>query len=87
MNKNQGFIRYIILIVIFLLILSFFNVSLRGLVFSEAFQDNWNFIADLLQQAWAFIISIWSVYLSPWLSHIWDNILLPLYLWIKGYLS
>ncbi len=51
-NKKSGFIRLIILIVVGLLLLSYFHVDLRTVFTSNSLQDNINFIWNFSQQIW-----------------------------------
>ena len=50
-------IKLIVFIVIFLLILSFFGVSLRTLVLSPTAQDNFQFVWQLIQQGWNWLVA------------------------------
>ena len=58
--------RLIIWIVIGLLALSFFGISLRGLVDSPTNQDNVSFLTQLVRSGWEII--------STWFEGLWDSI-------------
>jgi ABC-type phosphate/phosphonate transport system permease subunit len=70
-NTNRGgLIRTIIFIVIILIVLAYFGLNLRGIVASQTFQDNWNFVSGLA-------ITIWDKYLSVVLAFIWNHLISP----------
>lgn len=56
--------RLIIWVVVGLLALSFFGVSLRGLVENPTNQDNLSFLKTMLDMGWD--------WLSAWITSMWD---------------
>src|SRR6185369_1737449 len=62
---NRGLIRNVILVLIALLILSYFGFNLRSIVNSPTFQDNWHFVTDLA-------IKVWNDYLKAPATLVWD---------------
>jgi hypothetical protein len=76
-NTNRGFIKLIILIVVILLIISYFGINLKGVVDSSTFQSNWGYVKE-------FIVYIWNHFLSGIFIFIWDTILVPLLKKISG---
>ncbi|MBY0110437.1 hypothetical protein K2Y00_00295 [Patescibacteria group bacterium] len=58
--------RLIIWIIVGLLALSFFGISLRGLVDSPTNQDNVSFLTQMLNAGWDII--------SAWAEDLWDSI-------------
>ncbi len=62
-----------IFIGIVLILLAYFGLNLRGIVASETFQDNWQFVSGLA-------IDIWTKYLSVALKFFWDKVVVPLML-------
>ncbi|MEK9160659.1 MAG: hypothetical protein AAB440_01305 [Patescibacteria group bacterium] len=58
--------RLIIWIIVGLLALSFFGISLRGLVDSPTNQDNVSFLTQMLNAGWDMI--------STWVEDLWDSI-------------
>jgi hypothetical protein len=66
-NKNGGLIKWIILIVIAVLILSWFNVDIKEFFMSEQVQRNFGYI-------WNFIKDTWSTYLAGPATKLWGII-------------
>ena len=64
-HSDRGLVKTIILVVIALLILSYFGFNLRTIVASETFQDNWSFVKNL-------IVDVWNDYLKAPVIYLWD---------------
>ena len=62
-------VKLIILIIIGLLILSFFGVSLRTLVLSPTAQDNFHFVGQLVTQGWNWLVA-WFQGFQASLQHV-----------------
>ena len=62
-------VKLIILILIGVLILSFFGISLRTLVLSPTAQDNFNFAWQLVLQGWNWL-GVWFNGLQASLQHL-----------------
>jgi hypothetical protein len=62
-------IKLVILIVIALLVLSFFGISLRTLVLSPTAQDNFTFAWSLVMQGWNWLVA-WINTLGADLNHL-----------------
>ena len=86
-QKQGGFVKYLVVFLFIVFVLSFLGVSLRDVVFSEMVKTNFNFILELLKSFWAFLISVYDSYFSPWLSYIWENIILALFGKLKEILN
>lgn len=67
MHQQNGIIQWIILIVIAILLLSFFGFSLRDLGQDETTQDNFAYVIEWSQ-------FVWTEYLREPALWIWDNI-------------
>jgi hypothetical protein len=58
-------LRAIILIIVLLLVLSFFGVSVQHIIESPTGQSNFSYVGDLLQQGWnALVIFFNSLFAS-----------------------
>ncbi len=68
---NRGLIRTIILIVIALLILSYFGLNLRSIANSETGQDNFGYVKEV-------ILNVWNKYLKRPAQYLWYDIFLKL---------
>jgi len=76
LNKNGGLIKWIILIVVAILILSYFGVDIKNFFMSDQVHKNFGYI-------WNFIKGIWNNYLiAPahlvwgiFLQYVWDPFL------------
>lgn len=67
MKNQKGLIKIIILIIIFLLVLSYLGINLRSIIEGEPFQNNWNYV-------WGGIKYVWQSYLSSPAKYLWDKI-------------
>ena len=70
-SRNTGLIRTIILVVIALLILSYFGFNLRELADSDATQDNFGYVKT-------FVLNVWNNYLKRPALYLWNDIFLDL---------
>lgn len=66
LNDGRGFIWIIIIIVIALLVLSYYGFSLRNLANSPTTQDNFSYI-------WNNIVYIWNTYLEGPATYLWNT--------------
>lgn len=73
MQKQNGFIKYIIIILVILGLLAFFNIDLREIFESESMGDNLGFLGE-----WG--TKIWEGYLAPVWAWLWENIVRD-YIW------
>ncbi len=70
MKKEQGFIKFIIIIIIAVLILSYYGISLQAVAESPTARANFGFIKELVLWIWTYILKtpvmfIWNVVLVP----------------------
>jgi ABC-type phosphate/phosphonate transport system permease subunit len=70
-TNGGGLIRLALVIIVILIVLAYFGFNLRGIVASQTFQDNWNFVSGIAQD-------IWNKYLSGALTFIWNHLIWPL---------
>ena len=71
-NKTAGLVKLIIIIIIAVAILSYYNVDIKTFVTSEQFQRNMGYI-------WSFIKDVWFNYLAApaqkgwemFIDHVW----------------
>lgn len=66
-NRKKGLIGTVILVIIFLFVLAYFAIDLRGLSESPTFINNWNFVKEK-------VLFLWDKALGPVLGFIWENI-------------
>ncbi len=71
MKKDRGFIKWIIIIVIALIILGYYGFDVRHAVESPTTQDNLNYFKDLLIKLWENILKMPALF-------IWDHVIMPL---------
>jgi hypothetical protein len=64
-------IRLVIWVAVLVLALSFFGISLEGLVESPMTQNNFSFILDLVRSGWESLAS-WFESLGDSVSNIWS---------------
>jgi len=68
---NKGLIKMIIVIVVALLILSYFGFNLRSLADSPTTQENFHYAIN-------FIVDIWNNYLKTPVMYLWNDIFIKL---------
>lgn len=69
-NRQSGLIHWIALVVILVLVLSYFNIDLRGLVENEQTKENFAAV-------WGWVVKIWNNYLKKPARFIWKEIIVP----------
>lgn len=72
-QRNTGLIKFIILIVILIIVLSYFNIDIRGIIETPQTQENLSYV-------WGVVIFVWTEYLSSPVLYFWNNIFIDL-LW------
>jgi hypothetical protein len=72
-NDNRGLIQWIILILIAVIILSYFGFDLRSIVESDTSQGNLSYL-------WGLGVTTWNSYLAQPVLYFWHNIFIDL-LW------
>lgn len=70
-TMNRGFIRTVILIVIALLVLSYFGFNIRDTVESPTAQSNFGYVKMV-------ILDIWNDYLKKPALYLWNDIFIKL---------
>jgi len=70
-TKNQGLIKTILIIVIALLVLSYFGLNLRNIVNSPTGKDNFGYVKSL-------IVNTWNGYLKKPADYLYNKIFIPL---------
>ena len=68
---KRGFVRTIIIIVIALLVLSYFGLNIRTIVNSPAGHDNFTYTQEV-------IYNVWNNYLKRPVTYLWNDIFLDL---------
>jgi len=66
-KTNQGLIRTILIVLIAVLVLSYFGFNIKGIVESPLAQDNVSYV-------WGGVVAIWTNYLSRPILYFWNNI-------------
>jgi hypothetical protein len=69
--RNRGLIGWIVIIVLALLILSFYGFSLRNLVNNPVTQDNFGYVATTT-------VSFWDKYLKKPADYLWNGVFIDL---------
>lgn len=69
---NQGFLRFIIVLIIFIIILSFLGVNLKGVFQHPLVKENFSFLYDAG-------LFIWNKYLEKPAKFLWD--IFKTYIW------
>lgn len=72
-RREDGFIRALVIIIIAILIISYFGINLRALVTSPTTKDNFSYVATST-------VSVWNNYLKVPATYVWNEVFLNL-LW------
>ena len=65
MQKDRGFIKLILLLIIFILLLSYFGFDLRGIAESPQAKSNFSYV-------WNFIAYVWNTFLLGPVTWLWN---------------
>lgn len=68
---KRGLIKMIVIIVVALLIISYFGINIRALVSAPTTQDNFSYVATTS-------VSIWNNYLKAPTTYVWNKIFVEL---------
>lgn len=71
--KNRGLVRTVLIVLVAILVLSYFGFDIRGIVESPLAQNNIGYV-------WGFVVNIWNNYLSQPVTYFWNNIFIGI-LW------
>lgn len=77
MKKDQGFIKWIVIIVIALIILGYYGISVRDALNAPTTQENLGFFKESMVWVWNHILRVPVMF-------IWNNLLLPLIHTLSG---
>ncbi|MEK7478084.1 MAG: hypothetical protein AAB645_01815 [Patescibacteria group bacterium] len=88
MENNRGFIKLILLIIVVILVLSYFGISLRKIVESNTSKDNFSFVWDMAGKGWIWLVNVWNNYLATSARWFWNEMILK-YVWspLSSYLD
>lgn len=67
----------IILIIVAILVLSYFGISIQKIAESETGQANFEYLWDLIKSIWGYVVEFWENNLKTQFLSIWDKIPLP----------
>jgi len=71
LNKNQGFLKLILIIIIAIIILSYFGFDLRSIIEAERTQTNLDYV-------WGIVTNVWDTYLVEPVSYLWNDVFIDL---------
>ena len=71
--NSRGFVKLIIIIVILIIALSYFNIDIRGVIEAPQTQQNISYV-------WGWVSSVWNNYLRAPVVYFWNDIFIKL-LW------
>lgn len=70
-NKSSGFVKFIVIIIIGVLVLSYYSIDIRGVAESPAAQQNFAYVKGI-------VVSVWDKYLKEPATYLWNNVFLGL---------
>lgn len=71
MTNQGGFIKLVIIIIVIIAILSYFNINIRSITESDLFKENFSYV-------WNWIVFAWDNYLERPFVYVWNDIFLDL---------
>lgn len=71
MKKDQGFIKWILLIIVALIVLGYYGFDVKKAIDAPTTQSNLNWFKETCIWIWNYILRIPATFL-------WENVLLPL---------
>ncbi len=71
-NYQNGWIQIVVIIIVAVLILSYFGFNIEDAVESEAAQENFSYLGRLF-------VALWDNFLSIPVLWLYNNILIPIY--------
>jgi len=70
-NTNRGLVKLIIIIIIGIVILSYFGFNIREIVEDPTTQNNITYV-------WGLTVSVWENYLRDPVLYVWQNVFIDL---------
>lgn len=70
-NKKQGLVKFVILIIIAIIALSYFGFDIKSIVESDTAQKNLGYV-------WDFVKNIWETYLKGPVLYLWNDVFIKL---------
>ena len=71
MNTQHGFIRLVILLIIIIAVLSYFNFDIKKFFESDIVRNNFNY-------AWNWVMYVWETYLAGPAGYLWNDVFIDL---------
>lgn len=71
MKTNQGLVKWVVLVVIAVIILSILGIDIRRAVESPTTRENFSYLTQI-------ILWIWDAFLRDFVFFIWERAILPL---------
>ncbi len=73
-NSQAGLIKLILILVVAVLVLSYFGISIQKVAESDAGRDNFGYISKILGQIWSWLVNLWEGSIRPalpdWLGQV-----------------
>jgi len=70
-NKNSGFVKLILIIIITIIVLSYLGFNLRAIVESPETQGNLGYV-------WGLTVGVWDNYIGSPVMYLWNDIFIDL---------
>lgn len=65
MLHQRGFVKWIVIIIIALIVLGYFGFDIREIIESDQVQEN-------IQYVWGFVVDVWDTYLKGPAVYLWN---------------
>lgn len=69
-NKEQGFIKTIVIIVVALIILGYLGIDIKQVIDSPTTQHNFSYVTQV-------ILYVWNHFLKDITFYVWEHLILP----------
>ncbi len=73
-NSERGLVKLIILIIVLILVLSYFGINIQKIAESETGQANFGYVWRAILSVWDYLVSIWRNYLSTPIMNLWNQL-------------
>lgn len=76
-HRQAGLVKLIILIIVIVLVLSYFGINIKKIAESETGQANFGYLWNLLKSIWSYLVEFWNNNLKETVYSFWDKLPLP----------
>jgi uncharacterized membrane protein len=68
--KQQGIIKLIVIIIIAVLVLSYFGINIKNVAESDVGRSNFGYVGELTAKLWTWLVGLWHQFVTPYLGKV-----------------